>query len=107
MAGSGSDGGSASSRRQRARRRRRRLATSYYADGGDYDEGDGESDDGDDGDGEVEFSDFSGEFADAEEACESVGYVFGAPRSAYENAILRIQMDVSQEQSGGCLTVSS
>lgn len=111
-ASSGSSGGggstagtSSSSSRRRARRmeRRRRLSTTSggYSEGGgedsEYDEGDDEgNDEGDDeGDGEVEFSEFSGEFLEADEACESVGFVFGAPRTAYENAILRIRMEVS------------
>ena len=101
-----SGGGSASSsqRRKARRRRRRKLYTSggdggYGEEDGD-DEGDDGGDDESDEDGEVEFSDFSGEFSDAEEACESVGYVFGAPRSAYENAILSIRMEV-------CLDVST
>lgn len=102
-----SGGGSASSsRRRKARRRirRRKLYTSggdggYGEEDGD-DEGDDGGDDESDEDGEVELSDFSGEFSDAEEACESVGYVFGAPRSAYENAILSIRMEV-------CLDVST
>lgn len=102
-----SGGGSTSSsrRRRHARRRRRRLYTTgggdgYYEgdneyDGGGYGYDDGYDDEGDDDeDGEVEFSEFGGEFSEADEACESVGYVFGAPRSAYENAILRIQMEV-------------
>lgn len=64
---------SAASSRRRDRRRRRLETTDSEA---------------------VEFSDFSGEFADAEEACESEGYVFGAPRTAYENALVRLKMEV-------------
>lgn len=70
---------------------RRRLTTTST--GGDDDDGSSGS--------EIEFSDYSGEFSEAEEACESVGYVFGAPRSAYENAILRFTLSVSVS-GGGC-----
>lgn len=44
----------------------------------------------------------SGEFFEAEPACESVevdgasGYVFGAPRTAHENKMLQLQMQVGQ-----------
>lgn len=72
--------------RQKKRRRNRRLYTTYYGGESSGDDGDG------DDDGEVEFSDFSGTFQEAEEACESEGYMFGAPRSAYENAWLRLVM---------------
>lgn len=50
------------------------------------------------------YGDFGGEFSEAEEACQSVnGYVFGAPRSAYENAILRIQMEVCMSVRSMCV----
>eukprot|EP00752_Nemacystus_decipiens_P007961 g7114.t1 len=44
----------------------------------------------------VSGGEFGGEFSEAEEACASEdGYVFGAPRTAYENTMLRTQMEES------------
>eukprot|EP00752_Nemacystus_decipiens_P007960 g7113.t1 len=44
----------------------------------------------------VSDGEFGGEFHEAEEACISEdGYVFGAPRTAYENTMLRSQMEES------------
>lgn len=110
---SGSSDGSTSTGDVIRRKRRRRLTTSDAEDEDDDEDEEGDEGDADD-DGEDEeeeeeegddddegsetdsvvFSDYSGEFFEADEACDALGegYVFGAPRTAYENAVLRLAM---------------
>lgn len=86
-----------------ASRRRRKLTTSDAGDDDDDDDDDNDDDgDGDDDEEEIEESEWEGKFYEADEACEGLGdgYVFAAPRTAYENQQLVLAMQVRSCRSG-------
>lgn len=83
------------------------TATTSTADDDSDDDSDDSEDDSDDSDDSSDDDDFefSGEFSEAEEACDSLGsdWVFAAPRTAYENWALRRRMRVSgKSRCGRC-----